>query len=302
MKSIAKLSTEGINERSANLDRLSALEIVTVMNQEDQTVALAVERALPAIAKGVERITKGLSQGGRLFYVGAGTSGRLGILDASECPPTFSTDPNLVQGLIAGGAAAMINAEEGAEDDFQAGARDLRGMGLTADDVVVGISASGRTPYVAGALTFARKIGAGSIALSCNAPAEMSEIAEVAIEVPTGAEVLMGSTRLKAGTAQKMVLNMLSTGSMVRLGKVYQNLMVDVKPTNVKLVDRACRILMAGAGVGYDEAAVALKSANQRVKIAMVMLKTGLSAEEAEARLGAVNGFVHAALEAPGQD
>jgi N-acetylmuramic acid 6-phosphate etherase len=296
MESIAKLATEQTNARSAHLDRMSALEIVTLMNEEDRTVADAVQQALPAIAEAVERIVGALSQGGRLFYVGAGTSGRLGVLDASECPPTFGTDPKLVQALHAGGEAALVNAVEGAEDDFDAGATDLKAVGLTAGDVVVGISASGRTPYVCGALTYAREIGAVTVALSCNSPAQMSDLADTAIEVVTGPEVLMGSTRLKAGTAQKMVLNMLSTATMVRLGKVYRNLMIDVKPTNVKLVDRACRILMQAANVDYETAAAALKAADNRAKVALVMLKTGLSAMEAERRLAEVGGFAGRAI------
>jgi N-acetylmuramic acid 6-phosphate etherase len=297
VESISKLQTEQTNENSANLDRMSALEIVTVINREDQSVAKAVEKALPEIARAVDVISKALAQGGRLFYVGAGTSGRLGILDASECPPTFGTDPELVQGLIAGGEAALVNALEGAEDDAAAGAQDLKKQQLSLLDVVVGISASGRTPYVAGALTYAKEVGAATVALSCNAPAEISGLADVAIEVVTGPEVLMGSTRMKAGTAQKMVLNMLSTASMVRCGKVYRNLMIDVRPTNVKLVDRATRILTLAADVDYETAAAALKAANNRAKVALVMLKTGLSAEEAETRLQEVNGFVRKAIE-----
>lgn len=302
MESIAKLSTEQTNEHSEHLDQMSALEIVTVMNGEDQTVALAVQTALPEIAKAVDLITDRLAAGGRLFYVGAGTSGRLGVLDASECPPTFGTDPNLVQGLIAGGDTAVSNAVEGAEDDFDAGAEDLRGVELTDLDVVVAIAASGRTPYAQGALSYAKSIGAATVALSCNRPAEMSKLADVAIEIAVGPEVLMGSTRLKSGTAQKMVLNMLSTAAMVRLGKVYKNLMIDVVPTNVKLVDRACRILMTATGVEYDVAAKALTEANNRAKVAMVMIKTGLSATEAEARLDAVNGFVRVAIEQQGRE
>jgi N-acetylmuramic acid 6-phosphate etherase len=297
VESISKLQTEQTNENSANLDRMSALEIVTVINREDQSVAKAVEKALPEIARAVDVISKALAQGGRLFYVGAGTSGRLGILDASECPPTFGTDPELVQGLIAGGEAALVNALEGAEDDAAAGAQDLKKQQLSLLDVVVGISASGRTPYVAGALTYAKEVGAATVALSCNAPAEISGLADVAIEVVTGPEVLMGSTRMKAGTAQKMVLNMLSTASMVRCGKVYRNLMIDVRPTNVKLVDRATRILTLAADVDYETAAAALKAANNRAKVALVMLKTGLSAEEAQTRLQEVNGFVRKAIE-----
>ncbi|TCP59232.1 N-acetylmuramic acid 6-phosphate etherase [Tumebacillus sp. BK434] len=297
MELISKLSTEQTNEQSANLDRLSALEIVTLINREDQTVALAVQQALPQIGAAVKAIAEALAKGGRLFYIGAGTSGRLGILDASECPPTFGTEATLVQGLIAGGDSALINALEGAEDDADAGAQDLRAANLTLLDVVVGIAASGRTPYVAGALTHAREIGAATIALSCNAPAEISQLADVAIEVVTGPEVLMGSTRLKAGTAQKMVLNMLSTASMVLNGKVYQNLMIDVKPTNIKLIDRATRILTMAADVDEDTAAAALKLADNRAKVALVMLKTGLGPQEAEARLQAVGGFVRRAIE-----
>ena len=297
VQGIARLATEQANERTANLDQMSAVEIVTAMNREDQTVAQAIEQALPQIARAVDLITDKLAGGGRLFYIGAGTSGRLGILDASECPPTFSTDPELVQGLIAGGEAALVNALEGAEDDFDAGRDDLQQADLTGHDVVVGIAASGRTPYVSGGLTYARQVGAGTVALSCNAPAEISQLAEVAIEVVTGPEVLMGSTRLKAGTAQKMVLNMLSTASMVRLGKVYKNLMIDVKPTNKKLVDRACRILMSAANAEYDTAAEALQAADNRVKVALVMIKTGLSADEAQNRLDQVSGFVRAAIE-----
>ena len=297
VQGIARLATEQANERTANLDQMSTFDIVTAMNREDQTVAQAIEKALPLIALAVDLIARKLAGGGRLFYIGAGTSGRLGILDASECPPTFSTDPDLVQGLIAGGEAALVNALEGAEDDFDAGIDDLKRAGLTRHDVVVAISASGRTPYVAGGLTYAQQLGAGTVALSCNAPAEISKLAEVAIEVVTGPEVLMGSTRLKAGTAQKMVLNMLSTATMVRLGKVYKNLMIDVKPTNKKLVDRACRILMSAADVDYDTAAEALQAADNRVKVALVMIKTGLSADAAQQQLDQVSGFVRAAIE-----
>lgn len=302
MESIAKLATEQTNEHSENLDQMSALDIVTVMNREDQTVAEAVQVALPQIAQAVDLITAALTAGGRLFYVGAGTSGRLGILDASECPPTFGTDPNVVQALIAGGDAALSNAVEGAEDDADAGQQDLKQVQLTADDVVVAIAASGRTPYAAGALQYAKSIGARTVALSCNSPAELSKLADVAIEVVVGPEVLMGSTRLKSGTAQKMVLNMLSTASMVRLGKVYKNLMIDVVPTNVKLVDRATRILMTATDVDYDTASKALAEANNRAKVAMVMIKTGLSASEAETRLQAVNGFVRLAIEEQGRE
>lgn len=297
MESIANLATEQQNDRSARLDEMNALEIVTLMNSEDQTVALAVNRSLPSIARAVDLITKSLSAGGRLIYVGAGTSGRLGVLDASECPPTFSTEPKTVQGLLAGGKSAMFDAVEGAEDNIEAGEKDLAQLQLTCQDVVVGISASGRTPYVIGALTLARKVGASTIAVSCNSPAEASQIADVPIEVATGPEVLGGSTRLKAGTAQKMVLNMLSTASMVRMGKAYKNLMIDVKPTNEKLVDRACRILMKAADVSYEQAAGALRDSDNQVRVALVMLKTGLDAQEAQTRLQAANGFVRPVIE-----
>ncbi|GAX91731.1 N-acetylmuramic acid 6-phosphate etherase [Effusibacillus lacus] len=297
MESIANLATEQQNEKSARLDEMSALEIVTLINGEDQTVAQAVGKALPSIAEAVEVITKSLSAGGRLIYVGAGTSGRLGVLDASECPPTFSVERQLVQAILAGGRNAMFEAIEGAEDDMQAGGENLKNISLSNRDVVVGISASGRTPYVIGALKYAKQVGASAIALSCNLSAKCSEIADVAIEVETGPEVLAGSTRMKAGTAQKMVLNMLSTASMVRLGKVYKNLMIDVKPTNEKLVDRARRILMKAAGVSYDEAAAALQAADNQVKVALVIIKTGLDAEEAKARLKAAGDFVRPVIE-----
>jgi N-acetylmuramic acid 6-phosphate etherase len=296
------LATEQTNAQSDSLDRMSALEIVQLMNGEDRTVAEAVAQEVPRIAAGVELIAERLRRGGRLFYLGAGTSGRLGVLDASECPPTFGIEAEIVVGVVAGGPDAVVEAREGAEDDADAGAEDLRSQRLTSADVVVGLSASGRTPYVAGGLQFAKQTGAGTVALSCNRGAEISALAEVAIEVPTGPEVLMGSTRLKAGTAQKMVLNMLSTAVMVRLGKAYGNLMIDVKPTNVKLVDRACRMLMTAAGVEYETAAAALQASGRRAKVALVMLKTGCSADEAAHRLAAADGFARVAIEEGSQD
>ncbi|KEO83468.1 N-acetylmuramic acid-6-phosphate etherase [Tumebacillus flagellatus] len=294
---MAKLATEQTNAQSDTLDQMNALEIVMLMNREDRTVAESVEAALPRIAEAVDRIVERLRRGGRLLYIGAGTSGRLGVLDASECPPTFGIESDVVVGLVAGGMDAVVEAREGAEDDADAGAYDLRKQGLSADDIVVGLSASGRTPYVAGALTCAKDAGAGTIALSCNSDAEISKLADVAIEVPTGPEVLMGSTRLKAGTAQKMILNMLSTAVMVRLGKAYGNLMIDVKPTNVKLVDRACRMLMNATGVDHETAETALQAAGRRAKVALVMLKTESTVEEAERRLEAANGFARLAIE-----
>ncbi len=296
MEPLDHLTTERENDKSAELDEMSALEIVTLMNEEDRTVAEAVRKALPAIAEAVEAIVASFKAGGRLIYAGAGTSGRLGVLDASELPPTFGLDPSRAVALLAGGRDAVFQAKEGAEDDAEAGRRDLQGIRLESRDAVVGISASGRTPYVIGALEYAKEIGAKTISLSCNRPARMSSIADVAIEVETGPEVLTGSTRLKAGTAQKMVLNMLSTAAMVRLGKTYKNLMVDVKPTNEKLVDRARRILMKATGVSYEEADRALKAADLQVKVALVMIQTGSTAEEARARLEAAGGFVRAAV------
>jgi N-acetylmuramic acid 6-phosphate etherase len=295
-ESLEGLTTERENEKSLGLDEMTPLEIVTLMNAEDQTVAQAVNRVLPAIAKAVEAIVASFKAGGRLIYVGAGTSGRLGVLDASELPPTFGVDPGLAVALLAGGKEAMFQAKEGAEDDAGAGERDLGSLGLEERDAVVGISASGRTPYVIGALQYAKGVGARTIALACNRPSRMGSIADVAIEVETGPEVLTGSTRLKAGTAQKMVLNMLSTAAMVRMGKTYKNLMVDLRPTNEKLVNRACRILMKATGASYEEAERALKAADDQVKVALVMIRTGATAEEARARLAAADGFVGKAV------
>jgi N-acetylmuramic acid 6-phosphate etherase len=297
MEQLEHLTTERENEKSVGLDEMSPLEIVTLMNEEDRTVAEAVRQVLPAIAEAVEAIAASFRAGGRLIYVGAGTSGRLGVLDASELPPTFGLDPSRAIALMAGGREAVFQAKEGAEDDAEAGRRDLQGIRLEARDAVVGISASGRTPYVVGALRYAKEIGAKAISLSCNRGSRMSAITDVAIEVVTGPEVLTGSTRLKAGTAQKMVLNMLSTAAMVRLGKTYKNLMVDVKPTNEKLMDRARRILMKATGVSYEEAERALKAADHQVKVALVMIRTGATAEEARARLEAAGGFVRGAVE-----
>jgi len=288
--------TEQQNPRSMDIDRRSTLEILEIMNDEDATVAGAVRRVLPAIAQAVDVITARLQQGGRLFYVGAGTSGRLGVLDAAECVPTFSVPPELVQGVIAGGNRALIEAVEGAEDDRDAGRRDLLARDLNARDAVVGIAASGNTPYVIGALEGANEIGAATIALTCNSPALMLDTAQIAIPVLTGPEVITGSTRLKAGTAQKMVLNMLSTATMIRLGKVYGNLMVDVKVTNRKLAGRARRIVSQVTGVGEDEAAALLAQAGNQVKVAILIGLLGIPAEEARARLAAADGRLSAVI------
>lgn len=246
------LSTERPNPLTRDLDVMSVSDLLTVMNQQDAIVADAVAAVLPAIEAAVDSIVTARAQGGRLIYLGVGTSGRLGVLDAVECPPTFGTDPGEVIGIIAGGPGAFLNAVEGAEDDPRAAGADLDAISLNATDVVVGLAASGRTPYVIGGLDHARALGAATVAVSCNRNAAMSSHAGVAIEVETGPEILTGSTRLKAGTAQKMVCNMLSTASMVRSGKAFHNLMVDLRPTNAKLVDRANRIVAAATGVDTE--------------------------------------------------
>ncbi|WP_334329606.1 N-acetylmuramic acid 6-phosphate etherase [Companilactobacillus sp. HBUAS59699] len=293
---IDKLSTESRNSMTTNLDLMSPLEIVTVMNSEDKKVSEAVEKTLPQVAQAVELITKAFKKGGRLFYIGAGTSGRLGVLDAAECVPTFGTEPEMVQGLIAGGMDAMTLAVEGAEDNVELGKQDLVDKKLTDADVVVGIAASGRTPYVIGALDYAQEIGAGTVALSCNNDAEISKHAAIAIEVVPGPEILSGSTRLKSGTAQKMILNMLSTASMVGIGKTYGNLMVDVKPTNDKLIQRSKNIIMDITKVDEKTAGDALKAANYSVKMAIVMIMNAEDSTEAAADLKKAAGFVRKAI------
>jgi N-acetylmuramic acid 6-phosphate etherase len=278
------------------MDRLSVEELARVLHAENYFVAEAVERALPQIAQAIAVIAERLRGGGRLFYIGAGTSGRLGVLDASECPPTFGVSPEMVQGIIAGGDTALRNSIEGAEDEPETGAADLRERGVSDRDVVVGIAASGRTPYVLGALREARAVGAYAIAVVNTRPAEMEAAADLSITAVTGPEVLTGSTRLKAGTAQKMILNLLSTGAMVRLGKTYGNLMVDVQATNEKLRDRATRIVMTAAGVEREAAQDALERADGRAKTAIVMLRLQVSLEEAASRLAEAEGFVRKAV------
>ena len=275
------LTTEQRNERSLQLDRLSTLEIVQIMNSEDRKVADAVERAIPDIVQAIDPIVEALGNGGRLFYVGAGTSGRLGILDASECPPTFGVSPDLVQGIIAGGEQALVRAVENAEDDGEQGARDIRER-VTAKDAVVGISASGGTNYVLGAIGEANRIGAVTVGISCNAGTPLSRTAQYGIEVPVGPEVVTGSTRLKAGTAQKMVLNMISTTAMIKLGKVYGNLMVNVQATNRKLRDRVIRIICDATDVDPDTARQYCGAANGDARIAILMIKFGISRMQAE--------------------
>lgn len=293
---IKNLSTESRNPNTTRLDEMTAEEIVRVMNNEDKKVASAVEAELPDIAKAADIIAKSFKSGGRLFYSGAGTSGRLGILDAAECVPTFGSDPNLVQGLIAGGERAMTVAVEGAEDDVELGANDLKLRNLNANDTVVGIAASGRTPYVIEALDYAKKIGASTVALSCNADAAISQHASIAIEVVVGPEVLSGSTRLKSGTAQKMVLNMLSTVSMVRTGKTYGNLMVDLKPTNKKLVQRSINIITEVTDVDENTALTELMAADYSVKDAIVMIANKTDKLNAQKELEQSDGFVRKAI------
>ncbi|MDQ7024353.1 MAG: N-acetylmuramic acid 6-phosphate etherase [Anaerolineae bacterium] len=265
------MHTETQNQKTLNIDTLPTAEIVQIINDEDKTVAAAVEKTLPAIAEAIDAIVEGLRAGGRLIYVGAGTSGRLGVLDAVECVPTYSTPPELVQGLIAGGEQALTRSVEGAEDKPELAKSDLQNMSFSQADILVGIAASGRTPYVLGALEYARDLGAKTIAISCNVPAPILDAADIGIDVAVGAEVVTGSTRMKAGTAQKMILNMLSTGSMIRLGKVYGNLMVDVQVTNAKLADRANRIVQQIANVDEETAQSLLESAHNHVKTALVM-------------------------------
>ena len=266
---LASLTTEEINLRTQNIDKLDTLSMLKLINDEDKTVALAVESQLPNIAAAVDLITQKLKNDGRLFYIGAGTSGRLGVLDASECPPTFGVSPHMVQGLIAGGAHALIYSVEGAEDNVNRAKSDLIERKLASGDVLVGIAASGRTPYVVSALNYANSIGAATIALSCVANSEIAQIANVAITPVTGAEVITGSTRLKAGTATKLVLNMLTTATMIKLGKVYGNLMVDVKATNNKLKDRARRIVQTATGCSEADALIALDKSNGSAKEAI---------------------------------
>ena len=295
---LAQLITEQRNPHSMRLDQLSAAEIVHLMNEEDQKVAQAVADCLPQITLAVEKITSAFAQGGRLIYLGAGTSGRLGVLDASECPPTFSVSPEQVKGVIAGGDYAIRHAVEGAEDDPSAAVNDLQQLGFSAQDVLVGIAASGRTPYVIGGLEYAKQLGATTVALSSNPQTKMTEIADIAITTVVGPEILTGSSRLKSGTAQKLVLNMLSTASMVLSGKCYQNLMVDVKVSNEKLYARAIRIVMQATECDKSAAEAALVQADNQPKLAILMLLSGLDKSRALALLQANDGRLSQALSA----
>ena len=290
------LLTEQRNPASENLDALSTFEMLRVINHEDHKIADCVGRALHEIERAVDAATHALSNGGRMFYIGAGTSGRLGVLDASECPPTFSVSPDLIQGIIAGGVDALHSATEASEDDPALGERDLLSRGFSSKDIVVGIAASGRTPYVLGAIDAAKRMGAVTIGISCTPHSQLSRHVDIAIEAAPGPEVIAGSTRLRAGTATKMVLNMLSTGVMVKLGHVYRNLMVNVQPTNEKLVARAKRIVADAIAAPDDEAAKLFEESGRQVKVAIVMGKLGLPREEAEERLKERGGHVRQAL------
>lgn len=282
--------TEQPNPRSEQIDQLSTLEVLQLMNEEDAKVAQVVQAALPDIAQAVDAIVAGIEKGGRLVYVGAGTSGRLGVLDAAECVPTFNTPPGLVIGIIAGGEVALTTAIEGAEDSVENGWRDLEAIDLNKRDIVVGIAASGRTPYVLGAVAYATEVGLVTIGIACNSPAPLLDAAQIKIGIPVGPEIITGSTRLKAGTAQKMVLNMLSTASMVRLGKVYGNRMVDLRATNKKLVHRAEWIVADIAQVSLDEAQRLLMLAENDVKVAIVVARLHVTPDEARHMLVTAGG------------
>lgn len=288
--------TEQQNSASKNLDLLTSLQIVRLMNREDRKVAPAVKREIPAIGRAVDAIVNGIRRGGRLMYVGAGSSGRIGVLDAAECPPTFGVSPTVVQALIAGGRDAVTGAVEGAEDSIRNAKRDLHAKKLTRNDVVVGITASGTTPYVVKALEYARKRGATTVAITANRHAPVTRLATIVIAPDVGPEVLTGSTRLKAGTSQKMVLNMLSTAAMVRLGHAYENFMIDALLTNKKLAERALHILQATSGRGLSASQHALRQAKHNMRLALLILKLGVSAPAAKKKLTVAKGDLRKAL------
>ncbi|MCU9812219.1 MULTISPECIES: N-acetylmuramic acid 6-phosphate etherase [Paraclostridium] len=293
---LSKLTTESRNQNTLNIDKVSTLEMVKMINEEDKKVANAIEIELPKIAEAIDGIVERMQKGGRLIYIGAGTSGRLGILDASECPPTYGVSEELVQGLIAGGQEAIFRAKEGAEDSKELAVLDLKDKHLNENDTVVGIAASGRTPYVIGGLEYANEIGALTISVTCNAYSQVAKEAKIAISPVVGAEVVTGSTRLKSGTAQKLVLNMLSTGSMIKMGKVYGNLMVDVKATNEKLVERSKKIVCEATGVSFKEAETILNETGFDVKLSIFMILSNLEKEEAKVILEMNNGYIAKAL------
>jgi N-acetylmuramic acid 6-phosphate etherase len=300
-KSLGNLTTEAGNAASADIDAMSPLELVRLMNAEDANAVAAVATAADAIAKAIAIAVERLRRGGRIVYVGAGTSGRLGVLDAAECPPTFNSDPSQVVGLIAGGRDALVRAVEGAEDDAEQGARDLDALAVGPHDFVVGIAASGRTPYVLGALQRAKAVGAATGAVACNADSDVAAVADVTMTAVVGPEVLSGSTRLKAGTATKLILNALTTGAMVGLGKTYGNLLVDLRATNFKLRDRAERIVAQAAGVDRARAGAALSECDGEVKTAIVSLRRGVAPEVARRLLARADGRVRLALAEPSE-
>jgi len=299
---LSRLETEQVNQNTAMLDSLPTSELVATLHRENHTIAAAVDAALPAIAGAVDEITSRFKEGGRLYYIGAGTSGRLGVLDASECPPTFSVAPELVQGIIAGGREALVSSIEGAEDSREDGASDLKSVGLRPVDTVIGIASSGRTPYVIGALDYAREIGSYAVGVVNVSKAELEEHADCTIKAVTGPEPISGSTRLKAGTAQKMILNMITNSVMIKLGKVYGNLMIDVRPTNSKLKERAVRIVMAATGSDADKARSMLELTGWKPKNAIFVQKTGRSAQDAETLLADAGGHLREALKSAGAE
>jgi len=293
---IKDLITESRNPATREIDAKSTAEILQLINNEDRKIADIVAAELPYIAQAVDLLVETFKQGGRLFYIGAGTSGRLGVLDASECPPTYGTDPEMIQGIIAGGYKALVRSQEGVEDVFEQGAQDLLDHGFSTKDIVCGIAASRRTPYVIGALTKAREMGGKTIYLTCNPREEITLPVDVAICPVVGPEVVMGSTRMKAGTATKLVLNMLTTAAMIRLGKVYENMLVDLQMTSKKLEERSKRTVIQVSGVSYEEASRVLEQAGGHVKTALVMILANVNAHEARQRLAQADGFVRQAL------
>lgn len=289
--------TEGRNENSMNIDILSTFDLVKVINEEDKKVALAVEAELYNVAKSIDKIVDSFKNGGRLIYIGAGTSGRLGILDASECPPTYGTSPEMVIGIIAGGEKAILKAVENAEDNEELCVEDLKRINFNKKDILVGIAASGRTPYVMGGLKYANDLGATTVGISCNPDSIIAKTALIAISPIVGPEVVTGSSRMKAGTAQKLILNMLTTGSMIKMGKVYSNLMVDVEATNLKLIERQGKIVMDATGCSKEEAEGALSKCERHCKTAIFMILSGKNVEEAKEILKRNEGYIRKALE-----
>lgn len=293
---LSQLTTENRNQNSMNIDAVTTMEILQTINNEDRKVAIAVENVLPQIEIAVENIYKRISDGGRLFYAGAGTSGRVGVIDAAECPPTFMTSPQTVQTIMAGGEEAFFHAVEGSEDNREQGKIDLEARNFGKQDILIGITASGRTPYPIGALNYAKDVGAYTISLTCNGNSEISKHADCRIEVIVGPEILTGSTRMKAATSHKMILNMISTATMIKLGKVYENLMVDVHASNYKLKERAKWMIMETTNVSYEKAEFTLKQTDYKVKPAIVMLKAGVTYEEAQQAIKQAKGYIRQAI------